>query len=60
MNDAQLRREISITLQFKDWCLVLGVLNSVIENSVTYVDPQISQQTHNLARIREVIDKATD
>ena len=60
MNDAQLRREISITLQFKDWCLLLGVLNSVIENSVTYVDPQISQQTHNLARIREVIDKATD
>ena len=60
MNDAQLRREISITLQFKDWCLLLGVLNSVIENSVTYVDPQISKQTHNLARIREVIDKATD
>ena len=60
MSDAQLCREISITLQLKDWCLLLSVLNSAIEHSVTFVDPQISEQTHSLARIRETIDKATD
>ena len=60
MNSEKLHREISITMQFQDWCLLLGMLNSIIERSVPVADDVITMQTTNLARIRETIDRATD
>ena len=60
MTHEKLHRQISITMEFQDWCLLLGMLNSVIESSVPVSDKTITIQTTNLARIRETIDKATD
>ena len=60
MTHEKLHRQISITMEFQDWCLLLGMLNSVIESSVPVSDKTITLQTTNLARIRETIDKATD
>ena len=60
MNSEKLYREISITMQFQDWCLLLGMLNSIIERSVPVADDVVTMQTTNLARIRETIDRATD
>lgn len=60
MNSEKLHREISITMQFQDWCLLLGMLNSIIERSVPVADDVVTMQTTNLARIRETIDRATD
>ena len=60
MNQEKLHRDISITMQFQDWCLLLGMLNSIIERSVPVADDVVTMQTTNLARIRETIDRATD
>ena len=51
MNSEKLHREISITMQFQDWCLLLGMLNSIIERSVPVADDVVTMQTTNLARI---------
>lgn len=60
MNSEKLQREISVTLQFQDWCLLLGMLNSIIERSVPVTDTVVTMQTTKLAKIRETIDRATD
>lgn len=60
MSHEKLHRQISITMEFQDWCLLLSMLNGVIEASVPVADKTITLQTTNLARIRETIDKATD
>ena len=60
MNHEKLHRQITITMEFQDWCLLLSMLNSIIESSIPVSDKTITLQTTNLARIRETIDKATD
>ena len=53
-------RPIAVTLSFKDWCLMISVLSSIIETTIEYQDPQIKAQVGAFARIRETIDRATD
>ena len=53
-------KPISVTLSFKDWCLMISVLSSIIETTIEYQDPQIKMQVGSFARIRETIDRATD
>ena len=51
---------VAITLAFGDWCLLIGVLSSIIESSIETQDPVVSEQVQQFARIRENIDRATD
>ena len=60
MNDETRRREVNITLRLDEWCLILGVLNSVIESSIPMAERTVMMQTQKLAHIREIIDRATD
>ena len=57
---SDLARPVSVTLSFADWCLMIGVLSSIIESTIEYQDPQVRQQLQAFSRMREVIDKATD
>ena len=58
--DERLTQEISITLEFRQWCLLISVLSSIIEKTVGLADKTVSAQTEQLAHIREIIDRATD
>ena len=60
MNEETRRREVNITLRLDEWCLILGVLNGVIESSIPMAEPTVMMQTQKLAHIREIIDRATD
>lgn len=60
MSRPDLATPVSITLPFDDWCLLIGVLSSIIESSILLEDPIIKEQLKAFARIREAIDKATD
>jgi hypothetical protein len=60
MNKSDLARPVSVTLSFSDWCLMIGVLSSIIETTIEYQDPQIRHQLSAFSRIRETIDRATD
>ena len=51
---------VAITLTFGDWCLLIGVLSSIIETTIETQDPVVSEQVQQFARIREKIDRATD
>ena len=55
-----LAKPVSITLPWADWCRLVGVLSSIIEQTIEMQDPKISEQTEAFSRIREVIDRATD
>tara|TARA_B100001094_G_scaffold58230_1_gene53715 strand:- start:342 stop:527 length:186 start_codon:yes stop_codon:yes gene_type:complete len=58
--EEKLAEPISITLQFKQWCVIVAVLSRIIESSVPRADRNLAIQTEELARIREIIDRATD
>ena len=58
--DERLTQEISITLEFRQWCLLVAVLNSILEKTIPIADRSVSAQTEQLAHIREIIDRATD
>ena len=58
--DERLTQEISITLEFRQWCLLVAVLSKILETTIPLADKSISQQTEQLACIREIIDRATD
>ena len=58
--DERLAQEISITLEFRQWCLLISVLSSILEKTIPLADKAISAQTEQLACIREIIDRATD
>ena len=60
MYKRDLAEPVSITLPFDDWCLLIGVLSSIIESSILLEDPIIKEQLKAFARIREEIDRATD
>ena len=60
MSRPDLATPVSITLTFDDWCLLIGVLSSIIESSILLEDPIVKEQLKAFARIREAIDKATD
>ena len=60
MKREELQREVNITLRLDEWCLLLGVLNGVIESSVPMGERTVMIQTQKLAHIREIIDRATD
>ena len=55
-----LARPVSITLEFNDWCLLIGVLSSIIESTIEMEDPIVKEQLIAFAKIRETIDRATD
>ena len=55
-----LARPVSITLDFNDWCLLIGVLSSIIESTIEMEDPVVKEQLQQFARIRETLDRATD
>ena len=55
-----LARPVSITLDFNDWCLLIGVLSSIIESTIEMDDPVVKEQLQQFARIRETLDRATD
>ena len=55
-----LARPVSITLEFNDWCLLIGVLSSIIESTIEMEDPAVKEQLISLAKIRETLDRATD
>ena len=55
-----LAKPVSITLPWSDWCLLVGVLSGIIEQTIEMQDPRVRQQTADFSRIREVIDRATD
>ena len=58
--DERLTQEISVTLEFRQWCLLVDVLSKILETTIPLADKSISQQTEQLACIREIIDRATD
>ena len=60
MNDVIARREVKITLRFDEWCLVISILNDVIERSIPIAARDVMIQTERLAHIRETLDRATD
>ena len=60
MMKPDLARPVSVTLSFADWCLMIGVLSSIIETTIEYQDPQVRHQLQAFSRMREVIDRATD
>ena len=55
-----LARPVSITLDFNDWCLLIGVLSSIIESTIEMEDPVVKEQLIRFAKIRETLDRATD
>ena len=55
-----LARPVSITLEFNDWCLMIGVLSSIIESTIEMEDPVVKEQLIRFAKIREALDRATD
>ena len=55
-----LAKPVSITLAWADWCLLVGVLSGIIEQTIQIQDTKVRQQTAAFARIRETIDRATD
>ena len=55
-----LARPVSITLDFNDWCFLIGVLSSIIESTIEMEDPVVKEQLQQFARIRETLDRATD
>ena len=55
-----LARPVSITLEFNDWCLMIGVLSSIIESTIELEDPAVKDQLIRFAKIRETLDRATD
>ena len=57
---SDLARPVTITLEFNDWCLMIGVLSSIIESTIEMEDPVVKQQLVRFAHIREVMDRATD
>ena len=59
-SDTRHSQDLSITLSYKEWVLLLSVLHSIIEKTVTLADRTTTAQTLHLAHIREVIDRATD
>ena len=51
---------VSVELTWRDWCLLISVLSSIIEQTIEMQDEKVRQQTRQFSHIREVIDRATD
>ena len=53
-------RLVSVELAWRDWCLLISVLSSIIEQTIEMQDEKVRQQTRQFSHIREIIDRATD
>ena len=58
--EERLAQEVSVTLSFHDWVLLNSLINCIIEKTLPLTDRTASEQTLQLSRIREIIDRATD